>query len=44
MHEGQNYYLTVATHDRATHDQVREQIDEVCSKEFPFLTQMLNEA
>ncbi|QQQ50146.1 hypothetical protein JJQ97_22930 [Pseudomonas syringae] len=43
-HEGQNYYLTVATHDRATHDQVREQIDEVCSKEFPFLTQMLNEA
>ncbi len=43
-HEGQNYYLTVATHDCATHDRVREQIDEVCCKEFPFLVQLLNEA
>ncbi|RMN28329.1 hypothetical protein ALQ62_03362 [Pseudomonas coronafaciens pv. zizaniae] len=44
QYEDQNYYLTIATHDSATHDRVREQINEVCCKEFPFLVQLLNEA
>lgn len=43
-HEGQNYYLTIATHDRTTHDRVREQIDQVCCVEFPFLMQILTGA
>lgn len=43
-HGGQNYYLTIATHDISTHDRVREQIDQVCCQEFTFLTQLLNEA
>lgn len=40
-HEGSNYYLTIATHDSATHQRVREQIDGVCCIEFPFLVQLL---
>lgn len=40
-HEGKNYYLTIATHDSATHQRVREQINHVCCIEFPFLAQML---
>lgn len=43
-HEGQNYYLTLATHDSDTHQQVREQIDQVCCAEFPFLSQLLADA
>lgn len=43
-HEGQNYYLTIATHDSSTHDRVREQIDQVCCVEFPFLAQLLADA
>lgn len=43
-HKGQNYYLTIATHDGDTHQHVREQIDQVCCVEFPFLTQLLAEA
>ncbi|WP_186271660.1 hypothetical protein [Burkholderia gladioli] len=42
-HEGQNYYLALATHDRSTHDQVRQQIDALCCQEFPFLTDILAE-
>lgn len=42
-HEGKNYYLTVATHDSAAHDNVRKEIDGVCCKEFPFLVQILDE-
>lgn len=44
QHEGQNYYLTIATHDSATHQHVREQIDQVCCIEFPFLTKLLTDA
>lgn len=40
-HEGQNYYLTIATHDSSTHDKVREQIEQVCCVEFPFLKELL---
>lgn len=43
-HEGLNYYLTIARHDIATHERVREQIDQVCCVEFPFLAQLLAEA
>lgn len=43
-HEGQNYYLTIATHDSDTHQHVREQIDQVCCVEFPFLAQLLADA
>jgi hypothetical protein len=43
-HEGQNYYLTTATHDKTTHERVRQQIDDVCCVEFPFLAQLLAEA
>jgi len=40
-HEGQNYYLTLATHDKSTHGMVRQQIDTYCCREFPFLGQLL---
>jgi len=43
-HEGQNYYLTIATHNSETHQHVREQIDRVCCIEFPFLTKLLADA
>lgn len=42
-HEGQNYYLTIATHDRSTHEQVRQQIDTLCCREFSFLEKLLAE-
>jgi hypothetical protein len=41
QHEGQNYYLALATHDSSTHDQVRQQIDALCCQEFPFLADLL---
>ncbi len=44
QHEGQNYYLALATHDKDTHDQVRQQIDSLCCQEFPFLTDLLADA
>jgi hypothetical protein len=44
QHEGQNYYLALATHDKDTHDQVRQQIDALCCQEFPFLTKLLADA
>ncbi|MGF6976588.1 hypothetical protein QFZ94_005038 [Paraburkholderia sp. JPY465] len=40
-HEGQNYYLTVCTHDKAMHANVRQQIEDVCGMEFPFLKDLL---
>ena len=42
-HEGQNYYLTLATHDRSTHEGLRQQIDALCCREFPFLERLLTE-
>jgi hypothetical protein len=40
-HEGQNYYLTIATHDKSTHEGLRQQIDALCCREFPFLEKLL---
>jgi hypothetical protein len=40
-HEGQNHYLTICTHDKATHATVRQHIEEVCGMEFPFVKDML---
>jgi len=43
-YEGQNYYLSLATHDRTTHQHIRQHIDAICVQEFPFLkTQMASE-
>jgi hypothetical protein len=43
-HEGKNYYLAVATHDSSTHDDLRQQIDTISCKEFPFLPKLLADA
>jgi hypothetical protein len=40
-HEGLNYYLSLATHDLSTHDNLRQQIDALSCREFPFLGQIL---
>jgi len=40
-HNGENYYLALATHDKTTHDALRQQIDALCCREFPFLTELL---
>jgi hypothetical protein len=40
-HEGQNYYLTICTHDKTTHATVRQQIEDVCGMEFPFVMDLL---
>jgi hypothetical protein len=41
-HQGFNYYLTLATHDRTTHEHERQQIDAICCQEFPFLDGLLS--
>lgn len=43
-HEGQKYYLCLATHDSASHDEVRRRIDAICCAEFPFLAELLANA
>jgi len=40
-HDGQNYYLALATHDVQTHPDVRRQLEVICFQEFPFLAEML---
>lgn len=40
-HEGRNYYLTLATHDKTTHEHERQQIENICYREFPFLEEIL---
>ena len=40
-HEGLNYYLSLATHDKSTHENLRQQIDNLCCREFPFLEEIL---
>lgn len=40
-YEGLNYYLTLATHDKATHAHERQLIENICYHEFPFLEEML---
>ena len=41
QHEGKNYYLCLGTHDMATHEDLRKQIDAICCLEFPFLNGLL---
>jgi hypothetical protein len=43
-HDGQNYYLSLATHDEQSHADVRSQIDAICCQEFPFLPALLASA
>lgn len=43
-HNGKNYYLSLATHDASQHAQVRQAIDGMCCREFPFLAALLNSA
>ncbi|MEM5389292.1 hypothetical protein VSR68_37910 [Paraburkholderia phymatum] len=43
-HEGLNFYLCIATHDKSTHDHIRQLIDNVCCMEFPFLSKLLADA
>jgi hypothetical protein len=40
-HAGQNYYLSLATHHKSTHEDLRQQIDALCCREFPFLAELL---
>jgi hypothetical protein len=40
-HEQKNYYLSLATHDSSTHAHIRQQIDALCVREFPFLKDVL---
>lgn len=40
-YEGKNYYLTLATHDKTTHEHERQQIENICCREFPFLEELL---
>ncbi len=40
-HERLNYYLTLATHDKTTHEHERQMIENICYREFPFLEEML---
>lgn len=42
IHEGQNYYLTLATHEKSTHGEVRKVIDALCCQEFPWLREQLS--
>lgn len=43
-HEGENYYLAVTTHNKSFHPQIRQQIDSICCREFPFLIKLMAEA
>jgi len=40
-HQGENFYLSLATHDKETHESVRQNIDQVCCREFDFLADLL---
>lgn len=42
-HEGLNYYLTLTTHDRTLHQDDRQQIENICYPEFPFLQEILGD-
>lgn len=42
-YEGKNYYLCLATHDKASHEYMRQNIDKVCCVEFPFLVDLLEQ-
>ena len=40
-HEGLNYYLSLAAHNNSTHENLRQQIEALCCREFPFLGKIL---
>jgi hypothetical protein len=40
-HQGLNYYLSLATHDKTMHEHERQQIDAIRCQEFPFLDGLL---
>jgi hypothetical protein len=42
-HEGLNYYLTLTTHDKAMHQHDRQQIENICYREFSFLEKILRD-
>jgi hypothetical protein len=42
-HQDQNYYLSLALHDKSMHGHVRQQIDAICLNEFPFLDALLHQ-
>jgi len=42
-HEGLNYYLTLMTHDKTTHQHERQQIENICCREFSFLEEILRD-
>jgi hypothetical protein len=44
QHGGQNYYLCLGTHDKSRHKEIRQQIDDFCCLEFPFLSTLLSNA
>lgn len=41
VHEGQNYYLCLGTHNTGD-DSIRQQIDRICIPQFPFLKEILS--
>jgi len=43
-HNGQKYYLCLGTHDKESHQGLRQQIDAICCDEFPFLREQLANA
>lgn len=42
VHGEQNYYLSLGTHDKSTHGHLRDLIDTVCCREFPWLQAVLS--
>lgn len=43
IHDEHNYYLSLGTHDESTHEHLRDLIDAICCREFPWLQAMLSE-
>ena len=40
-YQDKNYYLCLGSHDKATHEEIRREIDAICCKEFPFIKKQL---
>jgi hypothetical protein len=43
IHGGQNYYLSLGTHDKSAHGHLRDLIDAICCIEFPWLQTTLSD-
>ncbi len=43
VHEEQNYYLSLGTHDKSAHEHLRDLIDAICCREFSWLQATLAE-